>query len=135
MKSVQLAQNKMIRILDRVSLKEHKTTKSLLNKYKLPSVNQLAGEIKLVEAWKIINVSSYPLKFEDNNPNRAATQRSIRPSTIKNWKDNAKLKCAQESFTIDAARLWNRAPLPVTSANSLQTAKTSIINHCNEMPT
>ena len=85
-------------------------------------MNQLAGEIKLVEAWKIINVSSYPLKFEDNNPNRAATQRSIRPSTIKNWKDNAKLKCAQESFTIDAARLWNRTPLPVTGANSIQTA-------------
>ena len=36
MNSIQLAQNKMLRMLDRVSLKDHITTKSLLQKYKLP---------------------------------------------------------------------------------------------------
>ena len=121
-------------MLDRVSLKDHIPTLSILNKYNLPSVNQLAGEIKLTEAWKIINVPSYPLKFEDNNPNRAATQRSVRPSTIKKWKDTAKLKCAEESFIIDTARLWNSAPLTVTRANSLQLAKTSIKKYCKAMP-
>ena len=33
MNSIQLAQNKMLRMLDRVSLKDHITTKSLLQKY------------------------------------------------------------------------------------------------------
>ena len=42
MKSAQIAQNKMLRMLDRVTLKDHVTSKSLLLKYNLPSVNQLA---------------------------------------------------------------------------------------------
>ena len=134
MKAVQLSQNKMIRMLDRVSLKEHITTESILNKYNLPSVNQLAGEIKLTEAWKIMHVPDYPLKFLNNNPNRIPTERSVRTTTTKNWKDVAKLKCAQESFTIDTARLWNRAPLAITNATSLQTAKNCIKRHCKEMP-
>ena len=46
MKATQVAQNKMLRMLDGVSLKEHITSKSLLIKYNLASVNQLAGEIK-----------------------------------------------------------------------------------------
>ena len=50
MKAVQVAQNKMLHMMDRVSLKEHVTTKSLLDKYGLSSVNQLFGEIKLTEA-------------------------------------------------------------------------------------
>ena len=57
-------------MLDGVSLKEHITTSSILMKYNLPSVNQLAAEIKLVEAWKIMNIPNYPLVLEDNNPNR-----------------------------------------------------------------
>ena len=37
-------------MLDRVTLKDHVTNESLLQKYNLPSVNQLAAEIKLTEA-------------------------------------------------------------------------------------
>ena len=109
-----------------MTLKDHISTISLLKKYKLPSVNQLAAEIKLVKAWKIMNIPSYPLQLEDNNPNKQPNQRSIRPSSIKLWKDIAKLICAQESFTIDTARLWNRVPTTISSAQSLQIAKTSI---------
>ena len=50
LKSVQIAMNKMVRMLDGVSLKEHITSESLLKKYMLPSVNQLSAEIKMVEA-------------------------------------------------------------------------------------
>ena len=46
MKATQVAQNKMLRMVDGVSLKEHVTSSSLLQKYNIPSVNQLAGEIK-----------------------------------------------------------------------------------------
>ena len=60
MKAAQVAQNKMLRMLDDVSLKEHISSSFLLKKHGLPSVNQLAGEIKLVEAWKSIHVTSYP---------------------------------------------------------------------------
>ena len=48
MKATQVAQNKMLRMVDGVSLKEHVTSSSLLQKYNIPSINQLAGEIKLM---------------------------------------------------------------------------------------
>ena len=133
MKSVQIAMNKMVRMLDGVSLKEHITSESLLKKYMLPSVNQLSAEIKMVEAWKIMNIPEYPLTFEQNNPNKVQTERSIRPTSIKQWKDSANLKIAQESFTIDAARLWNLAPTDIKQAESLQKAKTNIKKWCSQI--
>ena len=54
------------------------------------------------------------------------TQRSIRPTSVKQLKDNAKLKCAQESFTIDAARLWNKAPQSIHMVEILQIAKKTL---------
>ena len=130
MKSVQIAMNKMVRMLDGVSLKEHITSESLLKKYMLPSVNQLSAEIKMVEAWKIMNIPDYPLTFEQNSPNKVQTER---PTSIKQWKDSANLKIAQESFTIDAARLWNLAPTDIKQAESLQKAKTNIKKWCSQI--
>ena len=54
-------------MLDRVTLKDHVTAESLLLMYNLPSVNQLAAEIKLTETWKSINIQNYPFKLEPNN--------------------------------------------------------------------
>ena len=67
MKSIQVAQNKMLRMVDGVTLKDHVTAASLLLKYNLPSVNQLSGQIKLLVAWKSINVNDYPFKMEINH--------------------------------------------------------------------
>ena len=86
MKAAQVAQNKMMRMLEGVSLKDHVTSISLLQKYNIPSVNQLVGEIKLMEAWKSINIPSYPFQMEENEPNRQALDRSLRQNTIKNGK-------------------------------------------------
>ena len=66
MKAAQVAQNKMLRMLEGVSLKEHITSSSLLLKFNVPSVNQLAGEIKLMEAWKATHVPLYPFQMLDN---------------------------------------------------------------------
>ena len=40
------------------------------------------------------------------------------------------IKCAQESFTNDAARLWNQAPDDVKTAASLGIAKSHIKKLC-----
>ena len=131
MEAVQVSQNKMLRMLDRVSLKEHVTSLSLLKKYNLPSVNQLAAQIKLVECWKIENIEHYPLKLEPNNPNRVDTDRIIRTSSIKIWKDDAKSVAAKLSFSRDSARLWNSATDAIKKAPSLSIVKTEIKNYCN----
>ena len=117
-------------MLDGVSLKEHITTSSILKKYNLPSVNQLAAEIKLVEAWKIMNIPNYRLILEDNNPNRLPRQRSVRPTSIKQWKDSANLKCAQESFTIDTSKLWNHLPTNIINAKSIFQSSMILLYKC-----
>ena len=133
MEKVQVAQNKMLRMLDRVSLKEHVTTLSLLKKYNLPSVNQLAAQIKLVECWKMEHMKLYPLKLELNNPNRLEGDRVIRNSTIKVWKDDAKSVAEKLSFSRDSARLWNSAADSIKNAPSLNTAKKEIISYCSSL--
>ena len=45
MKAIQVAQNKILRMVEGVSLKDHVTSSSLLLKHNLPSANQLAGQI------------------------------------------------------------------------------------------
>ena len=132
MKAAQIAQNKMLRMLDGVSLKEHITSSSLLTKYGLPSVNQLAGEIKLVEAWKSIKVPNYPFQMEESNPNRLS-ERIVRESTTKKWKDSANCKAARESIGIECARLWNNAPISVKNAPTLAGAKREIKIFCKSM--
>ena len=86
-------------------------------------MNQLAGEIKLVEAWKSVHIDSYPFQLEPNNPQKIATERSMRQNTTKLWKDSAKSKAASERFSIDTARLWNIAPFEIKNAPTLGRAK------------
>ena len=126
MKAAQVAQNKMMRMLDGVSLKEHVSSSSLLKKYNIPSVNQLAGEIKLMEAWKAIHVPSYPFRMKENNPNRTLVDRDVRQNTTKKWKDSAKTKAARESMSIDCTRLWNIDPPEITNAVTKCAAKREI---------
>ena len=130
MEAVQVSQNKMLRMLDRVSLKEHVTSSSLLSKYNLPSVNQLAAQIKIMECWKIMNIDQYPLKLEPYNPNKALTDRVIRTSSTKQWKDDAKSVAAKISFSRDSAKLWNPAPDAIKLATSIFTAKKEIKKYC-----
>ena len=105
----------------------------VLVKYGLPSVNQLSGEIKLVEAWKSINETSYPFQLEECNPNRVDCTRAVRTTTTKKWKDTAITKAARESIGIDCAKLWNIAPISVITAPTLVSAKREIKMFCKSL--
>ena len=120
-------------MLDRVTLKDHVSSISLLQKYNLQSVNQLAAQIKLLEAWKSQNIDLYPLQLERNNPNRINVQREIRPGSIKLWKDEAKTTAAKISFSRDTAKLWNNAPENIKQALTLTRAKKEIKKYCTSL--
>ena len=90
MQTTQVAQNKMLRMLNGCSKTEHITTKSLLDKYNLPSVNQLAAEIKLIEVWKIMNVPDYPISLNLNEPLRNTGDRVVRETSTRTWKEHGK---------------------------------------------
>ena len=65
MKSAQIAQNKLLSLLDNSTLKDRKSTSDLLKNLNMLSVNQLATSIKLTEAWKTFNIKTF-LSFIDN---------------------------------------------------------------------
>ena len=41
---------------------------------------------------------------------------------------------AKKSFTIDAAKVWNKAPETIRAAKTLATAKKAIRAHCKLLP-
>ena len=63
MKAAQISQNKLLRVLEGSTLRERKSTKELLESQQLLSVNQLAAQIKLTEAWKATQDPDYPIKM------------------------------------------------------------------------
>ena len=133
MQAVQVSQNKMMRMLNGSTKKDHITSKSLLEKFNLPSVNQLAAEIKLIEAWKIMNVPDYPITLDLNNPSRDTGDRMVRESTTRQWKENAKFKNSRESFCIDTGKLWNKVHLDIKNAENINIAKSKIKKFCRTL--
>ena len=133
MKAAQVAQNKMMQMLNGSTLKDHITTKQLLEKFNLPSVNQISAEIKITEAWKIMNIIDYPITLEENNPNRNTGDREARNTTQREWKEHSKHKASSESFTVDTARLWNKVDTEIKTAQSLGIAKSLIKKYCKTL--
>ena len=125
---------RMLRAINNTKIKDKISTKSLLEKYPLLSVNQLAANIKLTEAWKSLNQEGYPIKLEPYNSNLLMQKIHLRQQPNRIFKDDCRLKKFESSFCIDAARLWNGAPREVTSAISLKTAKTAIRKYCRLLP-
>ena len=62
--AIQKIQNKMVRLLNGKSLADKISTKTLLKKLKMLSVNQINAQIKITEVWKAMNDSSNPLKIK-----------------------------------------------------------------------
>ena len=134
LKSVQIAQNKLLRLLDNSSLKDRKHTKDLILKHDLLSVNQTAIQIKLMEAWKSINLPNYPTQMERNEENLLPTARELRPTSTRIWKEDGKSCAASESFTRNTAKVWNQAPISIKNSATLTIAKKQIKKYCKTMP-
>ena len=92
-----------------------------------------AEEIKLIEAWKSQNIANYPFKLEPHNPRRNDGGRTVRAATIKERKYNSKTKAASESISRYCAKLWNSAPVKITTAPTLIGAKILIKTYCRTL--
>ena len=84
-KKAQLAQNKLLRMLDNSTLKDRKTTIELLLKFGMHSVNQLAASIKLTDFWKTLNIADYPVRLEKMNLPQNCTAMNLRHWNRKIW--------------------------------------------------
>ena len=134
LKDVQIAQNKLLRLLDNSSIMERKHAKDLLNKFDLLSVNQTAIQIKLTEAWKATHLPNYPTQMEKNEENLLPNTRTLRPDSTRLWKEDGKTCTARESFSRNTAKIWNQAPKSIKEALSLNITNKSIKEYCKNLP-
>ena len=63
-----------------------------------------------------------------------ATNRPLRPTSMRELKDNARTKIGEESFGISAARMWNQIPTRIKDAKTLAKAKKEIKEFCKTRP-
>ena len=59
----------------------------------------------------------------------------VRASTTRLWKDQAKYKNSNESFTIDTAKLWNKVNSDMKNAETCIKAKSFIKTFCKTLET
>ena len=134
LKAVQVAQNKIMRLLSNASFKDQTSTKELLEKTGFLSVNQTAASFILTEVWKGLNIVNYPINLEPNNSEINESLRVLRPSTVRNWNQDARSTAAKESFSRNAAKLWNSAPQIIKDSKSIYCAKIEIKKYCKSLP-
>ena len=59
----------------------------------------------------------------------------LRPKSNRVFNDSSKLRVSKSSFSIDAARVWNTAPIQIRNAPTLAEAKRLIKQYAKSLPT
>ena len=127
MSQIQKAQNKLLRVLCKVTISDKKSIKDLLSETNMLSVNQMAGQVILTEMWKIINDPVHPLtidikKYTNGMETRSVTQKDVIETSTR------------KGFIGAGSRLWNKAPENIKSAKTIGTAKKAIKSYCSSLP-
>ena len=124
LQALQKCQNKLLRVLNGSKISDKVSTKSMLLKLKIKSVNQINAQIKLNEMWKSVNIVNYPIKTnvlvrtEDMAQTRAVTNGHLKEAPITN--------ASQRSFIHDATHIWNKTPLNIKQCKTYSSAKLAI---------
>ena len=100
MKALQTTQNRLLRTLNNSRIKDKVSTSTMLEKFGLLSVNQLAAQIKLLEVWKATHMKDYPIELEPYYKIRPLNSHNLRTQNDRAFNDSSKLKIAENSFTI-----------------------------------
>ena len=125
---LQKCQNNLLRTLENAKIKDKRSIESLLESQKMLSVNQMQGQIKIMEMWKSKNVKNYPLKINilKENDSGITTRGASR--------EQFRINQTPKTCIGDATRLWNRAPPAVQEAKSITVAKKESKKYCSGFP-
>ena len=108
LKAIQLVQNKLLRWLNGSKISDKVSTLSLLEKFNMLSINQLNAKAKLMEIWKAINVTNYPLQIKQQSTDHSGVltraDSKARPCDI------GRSTLTKKSCISDAINTWNYAP-------------------------
>ena len=96
------------------------------------SVNQMSAQIKLTEMWKATNDPQYPIKMKTRENQEGGM--GARSGTQRDMTESGGSAQAKKSFTIDAAKVWNKASEKIRTAKSFAMAKKAIRAHCKCLP-
>ena len=131
-KAVQLVQNNLLRTLNGTKTKDQVSILSMLTKFKMQSVNQLNANVKLLEAWKALNIEDYPLsiKRQSNGTDGMATRADCIGRPIEIGKTNL----VQKTFASDLIHIWNKAPNSIKESKTLYQAKRNIKLYVKSLP-
>ena len=132
LKKIQLAQDKLLRCLDGSLIKDQISTKSLLEKNNMLSINQLAAQVKLTEMWKAVHTENYPIEINSQRiPDVGMATRADHHGRLI---EPGHCKKTMQSFVGDAPRVWNKAPMSIKEAKSIGCAKKAIKSFCKTIP-
>ena len=107
-------------------------TKEIFNELKIPSVNQINVQIKLLEIWKSQQSDSYPTQWRTRND--AVLDRRTRASNENLLHEAYGCNILNSTFINDAARIWNLAPSSIKISTSIIAAKKNIKNYIYSLP-
>ena len=131
-KAIQKVQNDLMRFLAGCQIKDKASVRSLLKKFNMVSVNQLNGQIKLLEIWKSLIIVDYPLdiQLQEIREGVATTRAATRGLPC----DIGRSQLTQSTCISDAIKLWNTAPTCITESKSLYQAKREIKKFVKSLP-
>ena len=121
LETIQKCQNKLLRALNGSRVSDKISTKSLLSKYNMLSVNQRNAQVKLSEMWKSTHIINYPIKTDSlqRNNDMRCTKAVSNGVLVESKTSNL----SQKTFLNDAIHIWNLAPLEIKACESLFSAK------------
>ena len=104
----------------------------MLNKFKMLSVNQLNARVKLLVAWKLLNIDNYPLKVKRQKDNDTGV--NTRGNNVERPMEIGKTPIVQKTSISDSIRLWNKSPKSVTVSDTLYQVKKEIKKFVISLP-
>ena len=124
LEAVQKCYNKLLRILNNSNLSEKISTKSMLTKFNLLSVNQINAQIKLTEMWKSVSIANYPIKtLTLQRSDDVMTTRAASIGTLQEARITTK---SERTFLNDAIHIWNLAPLSIKNCTTIYSVKKAV---------
>ena len=120
--AIQKCQNKLLRVLNGSRISDKISTKSMLVKFNMLSVNQIMAQVKLNEMWKVTHIANYPIKIEQLSFQEDSMNTRARSSGFL-LKESKNTCFSQKTFVNDAIHIWNLAPNVLKECTSLYSAK------------
>ena len=124
--------NDCLRLLTGKSRTDHESITNMLDNLGWLSLNQMAAETRLVEAWKVSKNQSYCLN--DILKRRHKSSYSTRSKDQDLFERGVNDIHGSAGFVNPTARIWNKAPEDIRTAGTLTEAKRHIRKYVKTLP-